>query len=94
MECTNRVTESDITANILHTATMNKTTFQAFTCTKQYHRLAGRNIRGFSVIKVFTEILSLCLGHKCSLFSTIKERRLYLRKKSAVLLKTLKNAKV
>ena len=29
---------------------------------------------GFSTIKVFTEILSRCLGHKCSLFSTIKER--------------------
>ena len=40
-------------------------------------RFAGLNIRGFCAIKVFTEILSCCLDHKCSLFSTIKERRLY-----------------
>ena len=39
-------------------------------------RFAGLNIRGFSAIKIFTEILPRCLGHKCSLFSTIKERRL------------------
>ena len=43
-------------------------------------RFSGLNIRGFSAIKVFTEILSRCLGHKCSLFSTIKERCLNLRK--------------
>ena len=42
-------------------------------------RFAGLNIRGFSAIK-FTKILSRCLGHKCSLFSTIKERHLYLWK--------------
>ena len=29
-------------------------------------RFAGLNIRGFSAIKVFMEILSRCLGHKCS----------------------------
>ena len=40
-------------------------------------RFAGLNIRGFSTIEVFTEILSRCLDHKCLSFSTIKERRLY-----------------
>ena len=40
-------------------------------------RFAGLNISGFSTIKVFTEIFLHCLGHKCSLFSIIKERRLY-----------------
>ena len=44
-------------------------------------RFAGLNIRSFSAIKVFTEILSRCSGHKCSLFSTIKGRCLYSRKK-------------
>ena len=39
-------------------------------------RFAGLNIRSFSAIKVFTEILSRCLGHKCSLFN-IKGRCLY-----------------
>ena len=39
-------------------------------------RFAGLNIRGFNT-KVFTEILSHFLGHKCSLFSTNKERYLY-----------------
>ena len=43
-------------------------------------RFAGLNIRGFSTIKVFMEILLCCLGHKCSLFSTIKEKHLYSRK--------------
>ena len=43
-------------------------------------RFVGLNIHGFSAIKVFMEILSYCLGHKCSLFSTIKERHLYSRK--------------
>ena len=37
-------------------------------------KFAGLNVRGFSTIKVFIEILLQCLGHKCSLFSTIKER--------------------
>ena len=45
-------------------------------------RFVGLNICGFSAIKVFTEILSHCLGHKCSLFSTIKGRHLYSRKNS------------
>ena len=40
-------------------------------------RFAGLNARCFSPIKVFTEILSRCLGHKCSLFCIIKEMRLY-----------------
>ena len=40
-------------------------------------RFAGLNIHSFSVIKVFTEILACYLGHKCSFFSTIKERHLY-----------------
>ena len=43
-------------------------------------RFAGLNIHSFSVIKVFTEIFLHCLGYKCSLFSAIKEMRLYLRK--------------
>ena len=43
-------------------------------------RFTGVNIRGFSAIEVFMEILSRSLGHKCSLFSTIKERCLNLRK--------------
>ena len=43
-------------------------------------RFGGLNICGFSVIKVFMEILSRCLGHRCSLFSTIKERCLYSQK--------------
>ena len=37
-------------------------------------RFAGLNIRDFSAIEVFMEILSHSLGHKCSLFSTIEER--------------------
>ena len=44
--------------------------------------------------QVFMEILSHCLGHKCSLFSTIKDRCLYSRKTFVVLLKIVKNAKV
>ena len=47
-------------------------------------RFAGLNIHSFSAIKVFTEILSHCLGHKCSLFSTIKEWRLYSQKNFCV----------
>ena len=43
-------------------------------------RFAGLNICGLSLIKVFMEIISHCYGHKCSLFSTIKEKRLYSRK--------------
>ena len=43
-------------------------------------RYAGLNIHGFSAIKVFTEIFLHCLGHKCSLFSVIKERGLYSQK--------------
>ena len=46
-------------------------------CTVDGERFAGLNIGGFSAIEVFTEILLHCLG---SLFSTIKERHLYLRK--------------
>ena len=40
-------------------------------------RFAGLSICGFSATEVFTEILSRSLGHKYSLFSTIKERCLY-----------------
>ena len=40
-------------------------------------RFAGLNTHCFSPIKVFTEILSDCLSHKCSLFSIIKEMCLY-----------------
>ena len=40
-------------------------------------RFAGLNICNFSIIEVFMEILSCYLGHKCSLFSTIKEGHLY-----------------
>ena len=43
-------------------------------------RFAGLDICGFSAIKVFMEILLRCLVHKCSLFSTVKERGLYSRK--------------
>ena len=43
-------------------------------------RFAELNIHGCSAIEVFTEILSRCLGHECSLFSTITERHLYSRK--------------
>ena len=37
-------------------------------------RFTGVNIRGFSTIEVFMKILLRFLGHKLSLFSTIKER--------------------
>ena len=57
-------------------------------------RFAGLNICDFSAIEVFMEILSHSLGHKCSLFSIIKERCLNSRKTFAVLLKTVKTAKV
>ena len=40
-------------------------------------RFGGLNIHGFSAIEVFAEIFSLCLGHKYSLFSIIRERHLY-----------------
>ena len=40
-------------------------------------RFAGLNVHDFSLIKVFAEILSLCLGQKYLLFSVIKERHLY-----------------
>ena len=47
---------------------------------RKWGRFTGLNIRGFSAIEVFAEILLRCLGHKCSLFSTIKERCLYSQK--------------
>ena len=40
-------------------------------------RFTGINVHGFSPIEVFMEILLCFLGHKCSLFSIIKERHLY-----------------
>ena len=54
-------------------------------------RFAGLNIRGFSPMKFFAEILTRCIGHQCSL--------LYLklkihRKTFAVSSKTAKTAKV
>ena len=39
-------------------------------------RFAGPNVRVFNPFEVFTEIISRCLGQKCSL---IKERHLYSR---------------
>ena len=36
-------------------------------CTIDRERFAGLNVRCFSPIEVFTEILLRCLGHKCSL---------------------------
>ena len=57
-------------------------------------RFAGLNVRGFSHIEVFVEILSRCLGQKCFLFSIIK-RGVYIHGKTfVVLLKTMKNTKV
>ena len=47
-------------------------------------RFPGLNIRGFSTIKVFTEMFLCCLGHNCSLFSIITERGLYSRKNFCV----------
>ena len=40
-------------------------------------RFAGLNICSFSLIKVFVEIFSHCLGQNYSLFSIIKEKCLY-----------------
>ena len=40
-------------------------------------KFAGLNVHFFNPIEVFAEILSLCLGQKSLLFSTIKERHLY-----------------
>ena len=59
-------------------------------------RFAGLNIRGFSAIKVFVEILSRCLGHKYLLFSTIKKRDACIHGKTFTVAtcETLKNAKV
>ena len=56
-------------------------------------RFAGLNIHGFSPIKVFAEILLCCLGHNCSLFSTIKERCLYSQKNFYGTLENRENAK-
>ena len=54
----------------------------------------GLNIHSFSAIEVFTDILSHCLAHKCSLFSTVKERRLCLQKNFHGTPKIVKNMKV
>ena len=43
-------------------------------------RFAELNIRNFNAIKIFTENVLHCLGHKYSLISIIKERYLYSRK--------------
>ena len=53
-------------------------------------RFAGINICSFSPIKAFTEILSRCLGQRCTLLN----RRAYNHEKTfSVLLKTVENAK-
>ena len=57
-------------------------------------RFPGLNIRCFSAIEIFTEILSHCLGHKCSLFSTVKERHLHSRINFHGTPKNHENAKV
>ena len=50
------------------------------TVTVDVVRFAGLNVRGFILIEVFVEILLCCFGQKYSLFSIIKERRIYSRK--------------
>ena len=35
-------------------------------------KFTGLNIHGFSAIKVFTEILLRCLGHKCLLYTVVQ----------------------
>ena len=35
-------------------------------------RFAGLNIRGFSPMKFFTEIILQCIGHQCLLFTLAK----------------------
>ena len=45
--------------------------------TVEGERFTGLNVHCFSPIEVFMEILSCGLAHKCSLFSTTKERHLY-----------------
>ena len=62
-----------MTIKNVHNVTKYKTTVDG-------ERFTGLNIHGFSAIEVFTEILSRCLGHKDSLFSTLKERCLNSRK--------------
>ena len=57
-------------------------------------RFAGLNIRGFNPIDLFTEILSRCLGHKCSSFSIIKERCLYSWKTFCYTLKNYEGTKI
>ena len=57
-------------------------------------RFTGLNICGFSAIKAFTEIVLHCLGHKCLLFSTVKERHLYSRKNFCGTPENRENAKV
>ena len=57
-------------------------------------RFAGLNIHSFSIMEVFMEILLRHLGHKCSLFSIIKERLLYSWKNLHSSPETVKNTKV
>ena len=40
-------------------------------------RFARLNIRGFSIIKVFTEILSCCLGHNAHYLVQLKRKNCY-----------------
>ena len=42
---------------------------QRYFTTIDMARFAGLNIRGFSLIKLFAEILLQCIGHQCSLLT-------------------------
>ena len=57
-------------------------------CTIDVERFAGLNVCGFNATEVFAEIVLHCLGQKC------KERHLHSWKIFAVLLKTVKTAKI
>ena len=62
--------------------------------TLDMERFAGLNILGLGPIKVFAEMLSLCLGQACSLFSIIKQRCLYSQKNFHGTLENCENTKV
>ena len=61
---------------------------------RRQERFAGLHIRGFSTIKVFMEILSCCLAISAHYLVQLKRGAYIHGKTFAVLLKTLKNAKV
>ena len=52
---------------------------------------AGLNVHSFNPFETFIEILSLCLGQKCLLFSIIKERCLCSQKKFCGTLENCEN---